>query len=94
MQVKRTNAARTLSVLVREYRAATKQPLRKLAAKCGLSAGYIQDIELGRRLASNEAVTAIATALDADPAEFLDAVARERIAKLRALIRQEKELTR
>lgn len=90
MQSKLISPRATFGALLREARG--KLALRKVSAASGLSAGYILDLELGRRLASNDAVKALASALGVDPSEMLAAVARERIAKLEAEIREQKEL--
>lgn len=81
-----TQTTISLGALVAKSRAALGVSQRAIAAASGVSHVFVGDIERGTRTASDETLTALATALHIEPSILLAIADRERIARLQAQI--------
>ena len=82
----------SLGQRIREVREKAGLSLRKLADQIDISSPFLSDIELGRRLPSEEILVKLAAALDVSPDELKQYDTRGPIADLKCLIDSDPKL--
>lgn len=88
MQKRKRSTGNTLGEILRSARSAKRLTLRAVADAADISHGFVADLELGRRNASDDVLERISTAIGADFDEVMRAAARIRIAALKAKLEQ------
>jgi transcriptional regulator with XRE-family HTH domain len=63
--------ARFIGETIRDRRARLKRTLRDVAARSGLSVGFLSDVERGKRAISVESLFKLGHGLDCEPADLL-----------------------
>jgi transcriptional regulator with XRE-family HTH domain len=84
----------TVGELIRAARQARKLTLRAVAEATNTTHGFIADLELGRRNASDEVLSRVAAAVGIAARTLHRANAAEKIARLRARIEELQEASR
>lgn len=88
MQKRKRSTGNTLGEILREARRAKRLTLRAVADAADISHGFVADLELGRRNASDDVLERISTAIGADFNEVRRAADRIRIASLKDKLQQ------
>jgi len=88
MQKRKRSTGNTLGEILRSARSAKRLTLRAVADAAHISHGFVADLELGRRNASDDVLERISAAVGADLDEVMRAAARIRIAALKAKLEQ------
>lgn len=73
----------TFASLLRSLRSESKLGLRETARMAGVSAGFVKDVELGRRLPSPEVIDRLAVAVGDGAGKLRKAAKRQRVAALK-----------
>ncbi len=88
MQKRKPLSTSTLGELLRAARKSQRLTFREVASSSATSHGFIADLEMGRRMATDDVLERLAKALGLDAKILLRASAAERIEGLEARIEE------